>query len=802
MNLFSVNKPLFARSIFTIVGLLLILTNCWAQQHLTIEWEKTYGGIGWEEMGIAMPTNDGGYLFGGLTTSATPGFEVSEGDFDTVLPNGDYWLLKTDKDGNVLWDRRIGGLAQDRLWSAFQTADGGFLLGGESRSDIGMDRTWANRGEKDFWVVKVDANGNKEWDRAYGGTGIDELRKILPLPNGQFWLAGHSNSPASFEKSTNAVNGSLDFWAVKIDENGQPLADFSIGGDALDEMYDAILTPDGNILMAGPSQSPTGFGKTAPFYGVNDMWLVKISPNGQVRWDASFGGNGQDVCQRLKMTSDGNYLALGQSTSDKMSGNKTADHFGGDDAWFVKFSDTGTGVEMIWDKAFGGISADFGFDVAETGLGNLMLFGQSTSPPSLPGKDSPLIGANDFWCIFSDANGDRIWEETLGGDLDDIGRFAFLAHDYGFLLVGASKSSAYLPFKSQDNRGPEWSDDLWVVRTGCAFPPPQLQDLPKFCLDDEISLDATVPGPCDSCTYQWEDGTTGPIRSVSPETTTELKVTVIHPDGCEMADSTIIEIVPGPDGFQGSWTPISCYGETDASLSIDSISGIAPPFLYALNGSEFSATTDFYQLGAGIYNIEVLDTNGCTLDTSLYIPQPDSVMVDLGPDIFLELGDSVQLQALTNLVDSFSFFWGQPLELSCADCLEPFVRPFLTSTYSIEVKDKNGCEAKDNIVVIVKKEDNIYIPTAFSPNNLDNLNDFFTIYAGKSIKTVRSLQVFDRWGEMMFERFDFQPNVGQIGWDGRLQGRFLDPAVFTYKAVIEYVDSRIQEFYGTVTLVK
>ncbi len=674
-------------------------------------------------------------------------------------------------------------------------------MGGESWSGIGMDRTWANRGEKDFWVVKVDANGNKQWDRAYGGSGADELRKILPLPNGQFWLAGFSNSPASFEKSTNAVNGSTDFWAVKIAENGIPLGDYTIGGEALDEMYDAILTTDGNILMAGPSQSPTGLGKTAPFYGVNDMWLVKITPNGQVLWDAAFGGNGQDVCQRLKMTNDGNYIALGQSTSDKMSGNKTSDHFGGDDAWFIKFADTGTGASMIWEKAFGGTSADFGYDVTETPLGNLMFFGQSTSPPSQPGKESALIGENDYWYINAEANGNRIWEETLGGTLNDIGRFIFPAHDYGYVLAGASKSNASPPYKSQDNRGPTISDDLWVIRTGCAFPPPQLEDLPKFCLDDVISLDATVPGPCDGCTYHWEDGSASPLRSLSPDSTTEVKVTVVHPDGCEMADSTLITIVPGPDGFLGSWTPISCYGETDASLFIDSVGGIAPPFLFSVNGGEFSEIHSFYNLGPGVYEIEVLDTNGCTLDTSLYILQPDSVMVDLGPDIFLELGDSVQLQALTNLVDSFSFIWGQPLELSCDDCLEPFVQPFLSSTYSIEVKDKNGCEAKDNILVIVKKEDNIYIPTAFSPNNLDNLNDFFTVYAGKSIEKVKSLQVFDRWGEMMFERFDFQPNVGQIGWDGRLQGRFLDPAVFTYKAVIEYVDGRIEEFYGTVTLV-
>jgi gliding motility-associated-like protein len=803
MNLFSVNKPLYAHSIFTIVGLLLLSIHCWSQQRLTIEWERTYGGNGFEEMAAALPTSDGGYIFGGITTTRVASFEVTTHTFDTVdFPEftGDFWILKTDKDGDIEWDKRIGGFKQDRLWSIVQTSDGGYLVGGESRSGVGNDRTTPNRGENDYWVVKIDANGNKQWDRAYGSTGADELRKIVPLPNGQYCLAGFSNSPAGFEKSTSSVDGSDDYWVVRIDENGVPLNDFSVGSDSLDWLYDAILTTDGNLMLVGQSKSEPGFGKSAPLYGQNDMWLVKCSINGHILWDASFGGTGADVCQRIRQANDGNYFVIGESTSDKMSGNKTATHYGGTDAWVVKFSDNITGPVIIWDVAYGGISGDFGYDVVETDLGTLLLFGQSTSPPVANGKDAPLIGGNDYWCIFTNPQGGKLWEETLGGITEDIGRIGFLAHDYGYILAGASRSNTSLPYKSQDNRGPIWSDDLWVIRTGCAFPPPELNDLPKFCLDDVISLDATVPGPCDGCTYHWEDGTNSPLRSLSPDTTTEVKVTVVHPDGCEMADSILIVIVPGPDEFLGSWTPVSCYGKTDASLSIDSIGGIAPPFLYSINGSEFSVTTSFYTLGAGIYDIEVLDTNGCTLDTSLYILQPDSVMVDLGPDIFLELGDSVQLQALTNLVDSFRFFWGQPLELSCADCLEPFVQPFLTSTYSIEVKDKNGCEAMDNIVVIVKKEDNVYIPTAFSPNNLDNLNDFFTVYAGKSIEKVKSLHVFDRWGEMMFERFDFRPNIDQIGWDGKLNERPLDPGVFAYKAVIEYIDGRIEEFYGTVTL--
>lgn len=797
----TVNKPLFVYSLWAILGLLLFTFNLQAQ--LTIDWDRTYGGAGYEEMAVAITTTDGGYVFGGITTSRTPFGEVTTNTLDTVdFPEftGDFWMVKTDGQGIVQWDKRVGGRKEDRLWSIVQTADGGYLLGGESRSDIGADRTYSNRGDLDFWVVKLDANGNKQWDRAYGGTGTDVLRKIIALPNGQFWLAGHSNSPMSFEKSAANLDSFGDYWCVRIDENGTPLGDYTIGGDRFDRLNDALLCPDGTILLAGQTESNPSFNKTAPFFGVNDMWVVKCTTTGSVIWDAGFGGNGQDVCQRIRPTSDGGFLAIGQSTSDKMSGNKTADHYGSDDAWIVKFDDIQTGVNIVWNKAFGGNSSDFGYDVVETSLGNLTFLGESASVADSIGKDAPIIGGKDFWVIFLNPDGTKIWEETLGGTSDDTGRFAFLGNDFGYLFAGNSSSNKFPPYKSDDNRGQPWTNDLYVIRTGCAFPAPEFNDLPKFCLDEAISLDATIPAPCVGCNYFWNDGPTGPLRSVTPDTTTEYKVTVVHPDGCEKTDSVTVEIVPPPDSYLASGEPITCYGADDASFSIDSVSGISPPFEYSLNGGDWEPLADYFNMKPGFYELAIRDSNNCQLDTSFVITQPDSVLVELGPDIYLEFGDSVQIQALTNILDSVQISWGQPNLLSCTDCLEPWVNTFFTTTISVELKDKNGCKGEDLLRVIVQKSDAVYIPNAFSPNNLDNVNDFFTVYADKAVQRVKTLQVYNRWGELMFENYDFQPNKPQIGWNGRHNDRMLDPAVFTYWTEVEYVDGRTEVFTGDLVL--
>lgn len=803
MILRTVNKQLIMAMPIA-AWLFLFSGECQAQ--LTIDWNRTYGGNGYEEMNTAIATTDGGYLYGGITTSRTPAFEVTTHTVDTVdfpdpEPTGDYWMLKTDADGNVLWDKRFGGKLQDRLWSIVQTPDGGYLLGGDSRSGVGGDRTWPKRGETDFWVVKLDANGNMQWDRAYGGTGHDFLRKIVLLPNGQYWLTGTSDSPASFEKSTASHNGSMDFWAVKIDENGLPLGDYTFGGSGKEELFDAMLALDGNILMVGPSESPADFDKTALNFGFNDMWVVKASPMGLKLWDASFGGNGRESCQRIRATKDGNYVVTGETSSDKLSGNKTAEHYGSEDIWLVKFADQPTGAVKLWDRSFGGQSSDIGYDICETSIGNLLLFGESASASDSIGKDAPLLGGKDFWFLFLHADGEKQWEESLGGTANDGGRFAFVGHDYGYLMAGLSNSNSYGPYKDQDNRGPSWSNDLYVIRTGCAFPPPQLEDLPKTCPNEEINLDASIPLPCHYCQYFWEDGATGPERTVSPDTTTQYTVTVVHPDGCERSDSMTIEIVPGPSGYLAGGEPISCYGETDALFYLEEVMGGTPPYQFSFEGSEWEATASYFDLGPGFYTLEIQDANGCLLDTTFYITQPEEVLVELGPDLVVDYGDSIQLQALTNLLDSFSVEWGQPDLVSCPNCQETWAQPFATTTLSIVVKDKNGCTASDNLTLIVEKSDAVFIPNAFSPN-LDNINDFFTVYADPSVRRIKALRVFDRWGQLMYENYDFPPNKEQIGWNGKRQDQWLDPAVFSYFAEVEFVDSRVELFEGDVTLVK
>lgn len=157
MNTIMTNKP----KIFRLLPLLICLAISFqGLTQLTIEWDKTFGGSGWEELNGSVLTSDHGYLFCG-----TP---FSEPSFDISKPNrgiGDFWVIKTDSSGTKLWKNRYGGTSWDRLWTAISASDGGFLLGGESDSNAGDnndEKSGNSKGGLDYWIVKIDALGNYE----------------------------------------------------------------------------------------------------------------------------------------------------------------------------------------------------------------------------------------------------------------------------------------------------------------------------------------------------------------------------------------------------------------------------------------------------------------------------------------------------------------------------------------------------------------------------------------------------------------------------------------------------------------
>jgi hypothetical protein len=298
-----------------------------------IEWDKSFGGTGNDYLNSLQQTSDGGYILGGYSNSG-----MSDTKTDDSFGFSDYWVVKLDANGAEQWDRTFGGYDYDILQSLQQTSDGGYILGGYSLSGASGNKTNnANFGAADYWVVKLDADGNRQWDQIYGGSGDDQLQSLQQTKDDGYILGGFSNSGVSGNK-TNAGFGYVDYWVVKLDSSGNKQWDKSFGGSGQDGIFSLQQTSDGGYILGGYSDSDVLSGnKTSAGYGAYDYWVVKLDANGDKQWDKAIGGSDYDELHSLQQTSDGGYILGGQPFSGA-SGNKTSESFGGLDYWVVKLA--------------------------------------------------------------------------------------------------------------------------------------------------------------------------------------------------------------------------------------------------------------------------------------------------------------------------------------------------------------------------------------------------------------------------------------------------------------------------------
>jgi len=225
--------------------------------------------------------------------------------------------------------------------------------------------------------------------------------------------------------------------------------------------------------------------------------------------------------------------------------------------------------------------------------------------------------------------------------------------------------------------------------------------------------------------------------------------------------------------------------------------------LFSINGQDFISGGFIDSLTSGTDTLWVLDGNGCLFSFEFEIGQPEPISILATTVVEIQLGSSVQISAIVQPAGgTYSFAWSPAGGLSCWDCPDPFVQGIDSTVYTLTVTDEVGCEAQAFITVIVDKDIiRVYIPNIFSPNG-DGKNDLFTVFGGPEVKGIRSLKIFDRWGEKIFERSQFAANQLSMGWDGTFRGKKMNPGVFAYLAEIEIVDGQILTYEGTLSLIR
>ncbi len=375
--------------ILGISGLILIAN---AEEVPIIEWEKTFNGDTYQELGNSIQhTTDGGYIITG---------EIINGE-----DIGDVYLLKIHANGTKQWEKNFPESNDNKLdWgeSVQQTTDGGYIITG----------TTYNPGPRpNIYLIKTDANGNLQWQKNYGGDSSDYGESVQQTTDGGYIITGFTYSYGT--------EGSSDIYLIKTDANGNELWFRSFGGNYTERGESVQQTTDGGYIIAGTCYyDPDPETKGGGHYNI---CLIKTKANGDLQWPSllNFGGNADDYGYSVQQTTDGGYIITGST-----------DSYGRGDVYIIKTYSNGT---KEWENHFGGNNSDYGESVQETIDGGYIIAGTYSY-----GTDNA-----DVYLIRTYPNGTKQWEMTFGDNNPDYGHSVQQTNDGSYIVAGTKQYGLY-----------------------------------------------------------------------------------------------------------------------------------------------------------------------------------------------------------------------------------------------------------------------------------------------------------------------------------------------------------------------
>jgi hypothetical protein len=551
---------------------------------------------------------------GGFILGGYSGSGISGDKTQPSWGNLDYWIVKTDASGIKQWDKRFGGIDNDILSTVEQTTDGGYILGGYSDSQANGDKTQTSRGFDDYWIVRTDSLGNKIWDKRYGGADDELLATILQTSDKGFILGGYSGSGVGGDK-TQPNRGFHDYWIVKTDSIGTVLWDKDFGSTDYDFLTNLMITDDGGFLLGGASSSPAAFDKSQNVWGANDAWIIKTDSLGNKQWDADYGGFDYDQVNSFCKTSDGGYL-LGCYSASNTGGNKTQNVWGIGDVWLVKITSAGV---IQWDKDIGALNIEDGIgSVFQNSDGSYYVICNSFS--GIGGdKTENNLGLAQAWVVKTDSVGNKLWDKTILTNPDQKIYPMMIRTDEGCYAIAEATYGDVAGDKTQPNWDNTFnSTDFWIIRycdttalTSALFTATN-NICPGTCTDfSNLSVNAT--------SYQWF------FPGANPPTSSDVNPQNICYANPGNYDVTLIATSAGTSDtlFIGGYITVYPYpnpqGIFQSGDTLFANAG-ASSYQWYHAGNIIPGATDYYYVApeSGNYNLVATDQNGCEVEAAIF----------------------------------------------------------------------------------------------------------------------------------------------------------------------------------------
>ena len=433
--------------VFPLLLLISIITN---SQFINIDWQQCYGGSEGDNGKDVAISNDGYAVF--CVTGS------NDGQVSYNHGSNDFWLIFTDQDGNLLLEKTYGGSDTEKAYKLERTADGNYIMFGYTLSNDG-DITY-NHGSQDYWVVKVDSTGDIVWQKCLGGSwpefGMDMKIDLM----GNVILMGYS-----FSDDGNVSNhiGHYDYWIVKLNQQGDLIWEKSLGGTDLDWGLCIFPTEDYGYIAGGLTMS-TDVDVNCELHSeyYHDAWIVKLDSSANIQWQRCLGGSFGDNATEIIQTTDGGYLFAGTTNSNDgdVSGfHGTPGTVYNRDIWVVKLDETGN---IEWQKCLGGTdNEDPKFIIEKEDNGYLVGGWTDSHDGDVTGNHS-IAGKADIWLVKLSDDGVIEWQQCIGNSNNQqLGNILKLTEN-NYMLIGGTGATDISGDVDCDFHGP--GGDVWLLK--------------------------------------------------------------------------------------------------------------------------------------------------------------------------------------------------------------------------------------------------------------------------------------------------------------------------------------------------